>query len=161
MNLEQVKIKLLSRIKKDDSGCWNFVGAKRSGYGAVSINNKTYGTHRLSYLIFKGELGDKHVCHKCDNKACINPAHLFLGTHSDNMVDALNKGRMFIPEGTPFEKGHRPESSSMYDEKALEVKNAINNRKEAKETLKDIASRFDIKYQTVRDISAGRCYVNI
>lgn len=89
------------------SGCWIWIGATRSGYGAFKQNGKIYAAHRASYEFFFGVIsGGKFVCHHCDNPSCINPAHLFLGTSSDNMIDCSKKGRIFrkksiieVPEG--------------------------------------------------------------
>lgn len=87
--------KLMKGIVKEDNGCWVWVKGRFSkGYGAVVIGNKTMGTHRLAYLLFKGPLKKgKNVCHHCDNPPCCNPDHLFLGTHADNQRDKCNKGR--------------------------------------------------------------------
>lgn len=59
---------------------------------------KMIATNRLSYEVYNGPIGDKHVCHRCDNPACINPQHLFLGDHVDNMADTKVKGRATIGE---------------------------------------------------------------
>jgi hypothetical protein len=92
---EEVQTKFLDRIEKTESGCWLWLGSKScEGYGQVTIQGETIGTHRFSYLYFKGEdSGDLLICHECDNPPCVNPKHLWLGTNSDNMQDMLAKGR--------------------------------------------------------------------
>lgn len=78
-----------------DAGCWNFNGCLLpNGYGKVRRLGKTWLAHRLSYTESVGEIPDG-VCvlHKCDNRKCINPAHLFLGSRADNMKDMISKGR--------------------------------------------------------------------
>lgn len=79
-----------------DSGCWEFTGClNKSNYGVVRYNKKTILAHRAMYMIVNGDesIGDLHVLHKCDNPKCINPDHLFLGTHKDNMDDMRRKNR--------------------------------------------------------------------
>ncbi len=74
--------------------CWPWLGQiSNAGYGIMTINRQTYGAHRAAYESATGEApGDLFVCHSCDNKICCNPAHLFLGTNTDNQRDASRKG---------------------------------------------------------------------
>jgi hypothetical protein len=90
-------------VKVDRSGgptaCWPWLGAKTSrGYGAFTagFKGKTYPAHRFAYMLWNeiGELDPKvFACHTCDNRECVNPAHIFLGSHRDNMDDMKAKER--------------------------------------------------------------------
>ena len=94
---EEVDRKFFGRILKEDFGkqCWIWQGSKSSeGYGQVTIQGKTIGTHRFSYKYHKKiDPGKYLVCHTCDNPPCVNPNHLWLGTDKDNVQDMIAKNR--------------------------------------------------------------------
>ena len=105
-NIKQIKIKYILKFLNNyyvdrHSGCWiwNNKYHDNGGYGFISviINKKsTYlRAHRLSYMIYYDEIPKGMIiCHICDNKLCVNPHHLFAGTHSDNMKDFANKNKI-------------------------------------------------------------------
>jgi hypothetical protein len=82
-----------------NTGCWLWAGvAITGGYGHFSINGRSRSAHRASYELFRGKIpSGLVVCHTCDVRLCVNPDHLFVGTQSDNMRDAVAKGR--LPSG--------------------------------------------------------------
>jgi len=86
--------------------CWNWTGCKiRDGYGTFRCGDRKQLAHRVSWFIAHGEVpaGNHHgtmcVLHHCDNRACVNPDHLFLGSHQDNIRDMVAKGRQSKPKG--------------------------------------------------------------
>ncbi len=79
-----------------NSGCWLWTGSTgTAGYPYFSYKGKTYSMHRLMWQFKNGRQLTKpeFICHKCDVRCCINPAHMFVGSHSDNMRDMLRKRR--------------------------------------------------------------------
>jgi len=76
------------------TGCWRWVGAGRGvGYGAVKVGGRVIDAHRYAWAVFNGPVPEgKQVLHRCDNRACVNPAHLELGDAKKNRVDAIARG---------------------------------------------------------------------
>jgi hypothetical protein len=87
--------KLIARYKTNGP-CWEWTAAKdRCGYGRIWHNNTNQTAHTVAYTTFVGSIPDgRHVLHSCDNPSCINPDHLSLGTHADNMRDKSIRGRI-------------------------------------------------------------------
>ena len=97
-------------------GCWGWIGAVDSvGYPRLSIDGIRRRCHKWSYLAHYGEIPDGMlVCHTCDNRRCVNPNHLWLGTHKDNSIDAAQKSRFFNQQKTHCKNGHSYEGNTMY-----------------------------------------------
>lgn len=115
--------------------CWEFMGGKtHDGYGRYRVGKEIQMAHRISWIELVGPIpNDMFVLHKCDNPSCCNPAHLFLGTHDDNMKDMIEKGRS------------RRKTSD-------EDRENIRNLYRAGISQPEIARRFNIAYSNVNRI---------
>jgi hypothetical protein len=137
----------------DINGCWIWVRAKdKYGYGKSRFKRKSIKAHRLSYLTFIGEIPNNlYVLHNCDNPACVNPKHLFLGDHQDNMKDRNNKNRQA--------KGEDHGRSKLLPEEVDEIRTLwsaeLAERAKGKGiqlTQKELAKRFKVGQTTINHI---------
>lgn len=106
-----------SKVNKDGSiplhmphlgKCWEWTAGKQyKGYGQFVFNRKIQSVHRISWILAFGSIHENLlVLHKCDNRACVNPEHLFLGTNQDNIDDMVAKNRQARPRGEKY-GGHK------------------------------------------------------
>ncbi len=115
--------KLASRVTQTDVGCWEWTGPKVGiGYGRVDLNGKKHLVHRLVYCLCVGVVSQhEEVCHNCpggDNPACCNPAHLWKGTHTDNMRDSETKGR----NSHPGQRGSEHSQAKLTEDDVREIR---------------------------------------
>lgn len=96
------EIRFWSKVdKQGPEDCWPWLGSKfHFGHGSFWIKNRCIAAHRFSWMLHGHDIPDTmFVLHHCDNPGCVNPGHLFLGTHADNMADMDSKGRRTVPSG--------------------------------------------------------------
>lgn len=128
-----------TKIEKTPT-CWIWKGSKfSSGYGEFRFEDERRA-HRVSWLLFRGKIPKGiHILHKCDVKDCVNPEHLFLGTHQDNMRDMVKKGRR------PQILGTRHGMSKLTEKDILMIRK-LNTKSVSR---LDIAKRFNITKENV------------
>ena len=103
--------------------CWNWIGHLCRGYGLFGFRYYKYYAHQIAYFLDTGiDLGDFKVCHSCDNPACCNPKHLWLGTQADNIQDCFTKGRA-------NHRGIKNTNSKLTDLQVLEIRKQHTNGK--------------------------------
>ncbi len=115
--------------KGNHNGCWVWIGALDTlGYGHLTIKRKLRLAHRVSWELANGSIPDGlHVLHHCDNPPCVNPSHLFLGTHLDNMRDMIAKGRSNFNHSKPTISISR-QRRTLLDKLSSPTRDQDNNR---------------------------------
>jgi hypothetical protein len=148
--------RLYENVEPDlNGGCWLWLGTIQSGgYGTLKVGQKAWKAHRLSYRIHRGEIpGSDYehgmcVCHRCDVRACVNPDHLFLGTHAENTADRRAKGR------TTTKRGEKNPHSKLTDADVLEIRAST-------ETQEACAGRFGVCQVAISEIRRRRVWTHI
>lgn len=121
--------------------CWLWNSATTGGYGRVWHQGRMVYAHRVAYELANGiDPGDLSVCHTCDTPLCCNPAHLWLGTHRENMQDMGRKGRATMRHQLLTDDDVR----------------AIRQRHQAGEPVRDLADTYGVKRVTVYNIVNGK-----
>lgn len=106
ISLEVLRARFWTKVNRETGACWLWTGWKsKDGYGKMRMNGSVVYAHRLSFVLFVGELGADIVMHKCDNPACVRPSHLERGDYSENLAECWSRGRRPIPIWLPRIKG--------------------------------------------------------
>ena len=127
------------KVKKTDN-CWEWIAGKYpNGYGLFWDGNRHVRAHRFVYNLERGQIGDLCVLHHCDNRGCVNPAHLFLGTKKDNVQDCVKKGR--------FPRNENHGQCKLTDAEVAEIRTRANDWLQ-----RELAAEYGVSRPHISDI---------
>jgi hypothetical protein len=141
-----VKERFWSKVNvRGPAECWEWTAGQHSwGYGTFHVGGKRVKAHRYSWALHYGPIPDGLcVCHRCDNPSCVNPGHLFLGTHAANMADAARKGRVHMGEDNG--------TALLTENEVLE----IVERCRAGETVMEVANDYGVSSGCIYSLIRG------
>lgn len=136
--------------------CWVWLaGTSGSGsYGHMTIKRKGWFSHRYSWTIHNGEIAEGlYVLHHCDNVLCVNPAHLFLGTHLDNAKDRNAKGRHSKGEDRPAHK--------LTEQDVLEIRKHYKRWSYHGSNVQQLAAKYQVHPDTIRVVARAKSWKHI
>lgn len=145
-------------IPEPNSGCWLWLGATGPfGHGRFHhpFRKKGLQAHRFIYESLRGEIpSDLIACHKCDNPACVNPDHIFIGTQADNMADMRRKGRGSEPPRKDWPAVMR-HTAHHWQKLTIDQVVEIKKRLAAGERQHIIAADYGVARNTIGNIAQG------
>jgi hypothetical protein len=149
-----------------ENGCIEWTGStRRSGnnhYGRIYKRGSSVTGHvryeQVTHAVYRELIGDipqgMFVCHTCDNPLCVNPDHLWLGTHSENMIDAYKKGRVIPPPQHMF--GETNPNSKLTEQQVRDIKRRLNNESSYK-----LAREYGVNKSTILSIANGHTWKHV
>lgn len=130
------------------NGCWEWTGATHKGYGWFNRGDKSMLAHRYSWELWAGALPtDLCVCHHCDNRLCVRPDHLFLGTRADNNEDMWRKGRTA--------RGERVKGAKLTEEQVTEIRSLY---RAGDYSQRQLGEMYGVTQTNVQAIVSGRSW---
>ena len=138
-----------SKVRKKE-GCWEWLACKNAyGYGKFAFN----GSWRLAHRVALELAGERvsygmEVCHSCDNPACVNPSHLFIATHAENMADMAAKGR------ASRQAGQRNPKSILTEDQVRKIRSS-------NATPKDLAEHYGVTRTAIYDARNGKTWGHV
>jgi hypothetical protein len=138
------------------NGCWVWTGGKSNkGYGRFKVKGSLVSSHRFSWELKHGKIPEGLlICHHCDNPSCVRPDHLFLGTYSDNKIDADKKGR----SKHIGPRGEKAGASKLTTEQVLKIRKLYQS---GNLTLTKLGDKFGVAHNTIGDIIRRRTWKHI
>lgn len=131
-----------------ECGCWLWIGSlNKGGYGQINVAKQMINTHRISWELHRGQVPDGlYVLHTCDVRSCVNPDHLFLGTHVENMIDMKKKKRSQYGERNPHRK--------LSEADVIKIRTSPLNQYE-------LAEKYNLTQSAISSIQLGICWKHL
>ena len=137
----------------------------RNGYGRFYYHNERALAHRISYVLFNGRINDGLlVLHECDNRKCVNPSHLHLGTYSDNMREAIQRKRALIGDLNPLrlhpesiKRGSAHLMAILNEEQVIEIKQLLASGMSGT----DVADIYGVAQTTISEIKLNKKWTHV
>ena len=149
---QRVERRIGLRATVSPTGCWEMSGSRCKegrGYCYICIKDQKWGAHRASYAAFVGSIPDGlYVCHHCDNRICVNPSHLFVGTAKDNFDDMVKKQRQVVS------RGEDSGTAKLQHHHVAEIR----RRRRSGETLVSISADFPVGVSQICHVCTGRSW---
>ncbi|RWN33445.1 HNH endonuclease [Mesorhizobium sp.] len=155
--IARYKDRLCASVAIDANGCWIWQKNRaRNGYGTFAYGGGKNGrAHRVSYEVFNGPIPQGlDVCHRCDVRPCVNPAHLFVGTRSENILDAATKNRV---SRTHQKKGAEHPSAKLDDDRVGIILRMLKDG----EPKARIARQFGVSDRVILLIDRGTLWPHV
>jgi hypothetical protein len=146
-------VRFWAHTKPADNGCIEWMGApQKFGYGVVRVDGEQRKAHRHAWILTHGAIPDGlFICHRCDNKICVNPEHLFLGTAHDNMRDMSKKGR----SAGSRRKGEAHPMVRLSADQVRDIRSRYQNRARYG-NASQLASEYGVSRRWIWQVATGR-----
>jgi hypothetical protein len=151
---QSITDRLLSKIRVNaETGCWIWTANKNNkGYGKLRVGDEKQYAHRVAYELYRGPIPKGIVvCHRCDNPACVNPDHLFLGTQAENIADMMVKGRQRLTE----RRGTCNGNSKLSEADVVAIRSAENLK------LRELAAHYGVTPTLISYIRRGKNWSHV
>lgn len=153
-----------SKVQKaGDEDCWEWLGGKvPDGYGAVWDGKKVVGAHVLSLRLTVGDQPGKWACHRCNNRSCVNPNHLYWGTQADNVRDMVAAGSMKGPR--PWRQGELNPNRRLTEAQVREILERYGPARRytrGQTTQRQLAAEYGVSLAAIQKILGKRTWGHV
>jgi HNH endonuclease len=136
-------------------GCWIWNGDPDK-YGSFFVNQRSMKAHRFSWEMVNGTVPENmDLLHRCDVPGCVNPAHLFLGTHADNMADMVAKGRRRGSPADSLRRGERHVRAKLSETQVMALRRGFTG------SIRAIARNLGVSHRTIRNVLDGKTWTHV